>query len=236
MRAAGILGGSFILSSLFLAIAWTVGEYHQEPGTINMTGIAKQRVTSDTANLYFDFTREAPKNQARIAYAEMAADEQQVRQFLMKNKIEETDFRISPVTSEQQYSYGDNPPPEEVTLRQTVSIHSNDVEKLTSLASQLNPLLNVGLNIVSQRIDYLYSKLDDAQAAAISDAIANAQASAEKLKLSGDKHPGRVSDISVRISQLVPLNSSATPDYTTIDTTTVEKELRVVVDITFELK
>ncbi len=233
MIAAAILGGSLIIGSLVIGLAWQATE--DEEGTITVTGIAKQPVTSDTAQWYFDFSREVTKPQVRDAYVGMSQDEGKVRAFLKQSGIEDKDIQITPVSIEEIYQYEGNVSPEDTKLRQSVTVVSNDVEGITTLSSKIDQLLSTGVNVSSQRIDYLYSKLDEAQAEALSDAIENARSSAQKLDLPANQRLNDLQSMVVKSLQLLPKNSSTTPDYTTIDTTTIEKELRVVVEATYKL-
>jgi hypothetical protein len=232
MIAAGIIGGCLIIAGVFIGSPWRAPK--DSIPTLTVTGIAKESIVSDNVKWSFNITRDVAKRELAKGYSQIAKDEATVRSFLKEHGIEDAQVDILPVSVDQ--IYGSNGPIlDQVTLRQYVTVKSPDVQGIAALANQLDPLFTAGIVISSPQVEYLYSKLDEKQSEVLTKAMENATAIAENLSLKRGKRLGSVVSAVVKSVQLLPPGSSVTPDYATIDTTTVNKELRVIAEVTFRL-
>lgn len=229
---AALIGISLIVAGIFIGSPWRVPK--DDVPTLTITGIAKQAVVSDNAKWSFAITRDIAKTDLAKGYTQIAQDEKAVRSFLKERGITEAQIDILPVSADQ--IYGSNGPIlDQLTLRQSITIKSPDITNVAAVANGLDSLLASGIIISSPTLEYLYSKLDETQGEVVAQAIENASSVASNLSLKRGKKLGGVLSATVRSIQLLPPGSSTTPDYTTIDTSTINKELRVIVEVTFKL-
>jgi hypothetical protein len=207
----------------------------QLDNTLSVTGSAKQQIISDIAKWRSSFSRTVEVSKLNMGYSQMKSDENFVIAFLKDNGIDEKDMIISPVTMSQNYKY-DQYGPEEYTLRQTIEIQSQDVNKITQITKDTQSLIEKGVIFSSDSLEYYYSQLPELRVSLLSDAIKDAKARAQKIAESSDKSVGAIKSASMGVVQVLPVNSIEISDYGSYDTRTIEKEVMVTVKALFNLK
>lgn len=205
--------------------------------SLEVTGSARKQVTSDVVKWTTSFTRQASASQLKTGYAQLAGDLKQVQKFFHDNGIDEKSITISTVSLEQQY-YNNQAPDAELhyTLRQTVELQSNEVEKVTALAKNIQPLVDAGVLFTTGGLEYYYSKLPEVRVELLGDAVKDAQERARIIAQSGGKRVGSLKAASVGVVQVLPVNSVSIEDYGAYDTSKIEKEIMVTVRTTFGLR
>jgi uncharacterized protein len=204
--------------------------------TLSVTGSAKEKVTADTAKWTTSFSRIVGASDIKSGYTQMAADEAVVSKFLKDAKIDDGAITISPVTMSEIYNNNNNNAPKQYTLNQTVQVQSSDVEGITALSKNINQIIDKGVIFSNQNPEYYYSKLPEARVNLLSDAIKDAQARAEKIAGSTGKKVGNLKSASMGVVQVLQENSTDSSDYGTYDTSTIDKEVMVVVKAEFVLQ
>jgi hypothetical protein len=228
-----ILGLSFIIGiSINAGLNYKA---KQLDNTLSVTGSAKQQITSDTVKWRSSFSRTVNPSELNTGYSQMRTDEELVLSFLKGNGIEEKDITISPVSMSQNYRYDQNAP-KEYDLSQTVEVQSNDINKVTQIAKNIQSLIQEGVIFSSDYLEYYYSKLPELRVSLLSDAIKDAKARARKIAESSDKSVGTIKSASMGVVQVLPVNSVEITDYGSYDTRTIEKEVMVTVKALFMLE
>lgn len=203
--------------------------------TLQVTGSAKQKVTSDTVKWNASFSRTVQEADLKAGYSRIAADQAAVEAFLAGNGIKQDAVDISQVYLSENYRY-DNFQPKEYMLRQVVRIQSSDVEKITELAKNTGALINQGLIFSTDSLEYYISNLPDLRVSLLGEAVKDAAARADSIAKSGGKRAGALRDAAVGSVQVLQVNSTDVSDYGTYDTSTIEKEVMVTVRATFNIK
>lgn len=204
--------------------------------TLTVTGSTRIRVESDIVKWVGEFGRTVPVDSLKIGYRDMSRDLKLVLEFYKKNGINEKDLIISPVFLEQLGLYGDRQTPREYILRQTITVQSNDIEKITELSKSFQELVNSGVAFRTQSLEYYYSKLPELRVNLLTEAMNDAKARAEKIAQSSGQKVGSLKSASMGVVQVLAPNSTEVSDYGTYDTSTIEKEVMVAVRATFLLK
>ena len=207
----------------------------QLDNTLSVTGSAKQQIASDTVKWRSSFSRTIATAELNAGYSQMKADEELVSSFLKGNGIDEKDIIISPVAMNQNFKYDSNAP-KEYDLRQTIEVQSNDVNKVTEIAKNLQSLIQEGVIFSSDSLEYYYSGLPEMRVSLLSDAIKDAKARAQKIAESSGKSVGNIKSASMGVVQVLPVNSVEITDYGSYDTRTIEKEVMVTVKALFFLE
>lgn len=228
-----IIGISLIISALIGS--FTFYTVRSSVDTLSVTGSVRQKVTSDIAIWTSSFSRTVPAEELKEGYSMMQNDEKLVVDFFAKNGFTEDDLTISPVFMEQLYMYDPNAPKEN-TLRQTVKIQSNDVDKITSMAKNTQELINKGVIFSIQSLEYYYSKLPELRIELIPDAINDAKLRAQKIAEGSGKEIVGIKSANLGVVQVLPVNSTEVSDWGTYDTTTIEKEVMIPVTVIFTIK
>jgi uncharacterized protein len=207
----------------------------QLDNTLSVTGSAKVSVTSDIVKWKSSFSRTVLVSGLEQGYSQMKKDENIVLAFLKAQGIIEENITISPVSMYENYKYNSDSPTEYV-LTQSVTVDSQDVEKITQIAKNTQDIINEGAIFFSNSLEYYYSKLPELRVSLLSDAIKDAKARADKIAESSGKKVGFIQSASMGVVQVLAPNSVEISDYGSYDTQTVEKEVMVTVKALFSLQ
>ena len=230
---AVIMGVCLIISAVIASYTFYLVRTPED--TLSVTGSVKEKVTSDLAKWTSNFSRTVPAEDLILGYDQMKADQDKVLEFFIDNGFEEGDVIISPVFMEQLYMYDPNAPKENV-LRQIVTIQASDVDKITYMAKNTQKLIDVGVIFSTQSLEYYYTKLPELRISLIPGAINDAKLRAQKIAEGSGKKIGAIKSANLGVVQVLPVNSTEVSDWGTYDTSTIEKEIMIPVNVTFTLK
>ena len=230
--ASLILGLSLIIGTA--VISQTIYSVKRLNDTLSVTGSTKQQVTSDQIKWRSSFSRNAVASNLQAGYAQMKTDEKAVAKFLKDGGIDASQITISPITMMENYKpgYGEK----EYTLTQNVVASSGEVDKITNLSKNVQPLVDKGVIFSTQAVEYYISKLPELRISLLSDAMKDAQARAAKIAESTGKKVGAVQSADMGVVQVLSVNSVEVSDYGSYDTSNIEKEVMVTVKATFRLE
>lgn len=231
MVAIGIVSASLIFSIFFYAARVV------NPGELSVTGSARIRVTSDTVKWTMQLSRFSDSTGLESAYRELEADRVTVLSVLADQGILSENVVATPVFTEQDYSYTyDLSAPRKYTIRQTLTVESNDIDQITRVAKNIQNLVSVGSVISTYSLEYLYSKLPELRVELLSDAVIDAKARAEKIAESSGSRVGSLRAASQGVVQVLAPNSVEVSDYGAYDTSSIEKEVMATVRASFGVK
>jgi hypothetical protein len=231
-----VLGASLVISSLIAASA--VRAVKRAGDEVSVTGSARQPITSD-----FIVWRCSVSTQSSTlpqAYQELARHSARVRAFLKDQGIADSAVIFRPTAT--------YPMPEFLErgretgriigyrLTQSFEIHSSDVEGVTRLSQASGQLINEGVPLVSQPLEYLYTKLADVRVQMLAEATKDARARAEALAKAAGSEVGPVRNIRMGVFQITPRYSTEVADYGINDVSSLEKAITAVVRVTFAVK
>lgn len=227
---AVILGVCFIIGIGVASYTF----YHVKvlENTMIVTGSAKERVVSDTVRWIAEFTRTVPMSDLKTGMKEMKEDEIKVVKFLKDQGIDEKDITVFPVEVEELGRYDPNAP-KVYRLTQKVIVNSNEVQKITDIAKNVQPLVDEGVNFYTASLEYYYSKLPELRIKLISRAVEDAKKRAEVIAQSTGRKIKFIKSASVGVVQVLAPNSVEISDYGAYDTNTIEKEVMLTVKVEF---
>ncbi len=227
---SSILGLSLIVGVIiFSAVFYNIKAVDN---ALSVTGSAKSKITSDVVKWTGNFSQTVPAESLKVGHQRMKSDQEKVIKFLKDNKIGESDFTISPVMMENYFQY--NPgAPKEYVLRQNLEVKSGEVEKLTSLAKNVQSLIDQGVVFSTLSVEYYYSRLAEARINLLSEAVKDAKIRADKIAESTGRSTGSIRSASMGVVQVLPVNSVEVSDYGAYDTSSIEKEIMVTVKAVF---
>ena len=242
-RKRGI-GGKLIIFGVILGICLIIAAgigsltfYMVRTGTdtLTVTGSVKQKVTSDLVKWTGTFQRNIPQENLKNGYAQMKADEVLVLKFFKDNGFDESVVRITPIFMEAPFQYDPNAPKEYI-LRQNVEVQSNEIQKITSMAKNTQILIDQGVIYSTNYLEYYYTKLPELRIALLKDAVSDAKMRAQKIAESTGLQVGSIKSANAGVVQVLQVNSTDISDYGAYDTSTIEKEVMVIVTAIFNLK
>mgnify|MGYP002066500538 CR=1 FL=1 len=231
---------SRLLVGLGIVLAALIGAYtfyqiRSFDNTLTVTGSASKQVISDHVKWVGVISRVSKITNLKDSYAQMAKDLILVQEFLTSKNITADQIVVSPVFMDQNY---DQPQGVErtYTLRQTIDINSSDVNRITEIAQNINPLIEKGVIYSTQSLEYTYTKLPEERVAMLSNAVKDAKARAAKLAESSGKTVGQLKSASSGVVQVMSANSLDVSDYGSYDTSKIEKNIMLTVKASFTLQ
>ena len=229
-----------LLLGVFMLLAVVVGAYtfyqvRSLDNTLTVTGSTTKQVTSDHVKWTGVISRIAKVSTLKQGYTDLAKDLIVVQDFLKSKNIPADQIVVSPVFMDQNY---DQPQGAErsYTLRQTIDINSSDVNGISEIAKNINPLIEKGVIFSTQSLEFTYTKLPDERVNMLSDAVKDAKARAMELAKSSGKSVGQLKSASSGVVQVMSANSTDVSDYGMYDTSKIEKNIMMTVKASFTLK
>lgn len=236
----------FLLPSAVLALGFMlaagIGSYtfylvRSLDNTISVTGSATEEVKADHAKWRIDITRNAVQSGTPAAYAAVGSDMAALKQYLSSQGIAEGDLLAGAVLSDQDYSYNSDPnAPKRYNVHQTLTVDSDDVDKIQALSQNISSLVTRGIFVSPQAPEYYVTKLADIRIQLLGKAIADAKARAGQLVKDSGSSVGKLKSAASGVVQVLAPNSTNVEDYGTYDTSTIDKQVMVTARATFLVK
>ena len=236
----GLLAGLFLAAGLcFASIVFTRTWTHlHESQVIDVTGSARKNVLSDLVVWRASF---AVEDEALLnAHAKLKADLEKVGAFLSANGVKE--FTLLPVQIREITARTKNDDEEAVTKRlgyrltQRIEIKSADLPTTARLGTESAALLAQGIALVSEGLEFIYTKASEAKIEMMAEATKDARARAEQIAGQGGRKIKELRTARMGVVQINPLYSSATSWEGNNDTSSLEKTITTTVSATFSLE
>jgi hypothetical protein len=235
-----IFSGAFVLASVLLGNRLPDIRGGNE---ITVTGSAKKRIKSDLIVWRVQIRASAPR--LADAFAQINRDTTRVRAFLISKGVPETQLVVSAIDTHinrkgsTTYDDGEahqNGPILGYDLQQEISVRSMDIDKVSAISREVTQLINEGILIESKKPEYLYTKLADIKVAILADAARDAKARAEQIADNTGSRIGALRNARMGVLQITPPDSTEVTGYGINDTTSLEKDVTAVVNLTFALR
>lgn len=240
--AASLLWPPFIIG-LALILSTAVGAFafykvRSFDDSLSVTGSAKKEIVSDTVRWNAMFSRNTTLSTLKNGYSQMAKDEKAVKDFLASKQIKEDAIVFSPVSMDEVWENNQNTPSpdKKYTLRESVTINSNDVALITNVSKDIQSLIEAGVIFQTGNLEYSYSKLAELRVSLLSDAIKDAKSRADQIATASGKSVGQLKSAGSGVVQVLPVNSVEVSDYGTYDTHDIKKDIMVTVKAAFTLR
>lgn len=222
-----------------------LSDFKQKKDVIKIKGYSKQQIISDVIVWSGSFDVEAVD--LKTGYNQLEKDKEKVKAYLINQGFSEEELIFSSISisekhSLNEYGYSTN----EVIgyyLAQTVTISSGEIDKVTEVSRNATELLNEGVQFESYAPEYHYTKLEDLKVSMLADATKDATKRAGLIAENAGSKLGDLANAKLSGIKVTPLYSI--PDdyydygygrYIDNDSVSLEKEVTVSVDCTFEIE
>ena len=227
------LGLAMIISSMI--VGWAYSNSKKGDEAITVTGSAKRRISSDLVVWNAGVSAQAPV--LADAYKQLADSVPQIKQYLLGKGIPENQMTVSSITTAQQHRR-DNEGNEtsEITgyaLSQQIEVRSSDVAKIGQIAREATELINQGILIESAAPRYYYTQIGDLKIEMLGEAAKDAKERAARIAQSTGNSIGAVRSAKMGVLQITAADSTDVSDYGVYDTSTIEKDMTAVVNVSF---
>jgi uncharacterized protein len=233
---------AFVFSIAIIISAWLFSHSwkntHHVNDVITVKGMAKKDFTSDLIIWEASFVRKSTTMQT--AYSSIKEDAEAVKKYLVGKGVAEKNITFSAINIQRQY---DEKRDKEGNLNrifsgyeltQTVSVESNEVEKVEVISREITELINMGIELYSQQPRYYNTRLAELKLEMLAEATKDAKARAEKISENAGNHLGRLRKADMGVFQITGKNSSE--DYSfggTFNTSSKEKTASITVNLEF---
>lgn len=240
-----VLGLGAIISALLLANAIKAIKSNDY---ISVTGSAEKMVKSDSAKWTFSLSRSASQTGYTAVSKSINDDMENVAKYLVNRGVKREAITVQPLTSivlcesQNQVMYGPDGTQRcagnfTYALSQKIIVESDDVTMVRDLSlNAANALSVLGIQIITQSVDYYYTKLADLRVELLGEAAKNAQERAGALAQSSGNKIGSLTQATQGVFQITQVNSTDVNDYGTYDTSTIDKKVTAVVRASFTVR
>jgi hypothetical protein len=204
---------------------------------ISVTGSAFEIVKSDSGSLEFEVNIKRPTKQA--AYQVLQEKNKIVKKYLEDKKI--TDIEIKHPFG--YYSYKIDPNTGNSTnivdaynMSQHVLIKANDVELIKEISTDISGLINEGVDINVFEPSYNYSKLPELKVQLLEKASIDAKNRANSMLKPTHNSAGKIQSVRMGVYQITPVESTNVSDEGINDTSSIDKKVTAVANLTFKIK
>jgi hypothetical protein len=205
---------------------------------ITVTGSAQKNIRSDYIVWKGAFSRRDVD--LKVAYQMLKEDLAKVKQYLESKGVLEKETVISQVETTTLYKKNekgyDTNDIQGYRLSQRIEIRSNDVDKVDRVSREATELIDQGIQFESQAPEYLYSKLDELKVEMLAKATENAKQRAENMAKSTGNRIGFMRSAKMGVFQITPLHSTEVSDWGVNDTSSLEKKVTAVVNVSFSIQ
>jgi len=207
----------------------------KQKGSVQVKGFATQEITSNLG--VFQALIQASNADLKLAYDQLAIHKGRVEEFLKKNKVESAIVSWGAVNIQEKNVVNENGHTlnqvYEYVLTQDFKFQTANVAQVQQLAAAISDLMKDGVRLTTYAPVYLYTDLENLKVEMIGNATENAKKRAKIISEKGKFKLGNVAQVRVGIFQITPLHSTDVSDYGVNDTTTIQKEIKCVVDIDY---
>lgn len=222
-----------ILSSVIFG--WFYSKTKKGDEAITVTGAAKKRIKSDLVTWSASVNYQAP--QLADAYRSLSENVPRVKQYLVSKGIPENQITVSSISTQtlkkQDANGAETSEISGYSLRQSVDVRSNDVDKIAQIAREATELINQGILIESNQPQYLFTGLGDLKIEMLGEAAKDAKTRAEKIAASTGNSIGAVRSARMGVMQITAADSTEVSDAGISDTSSIDKDVTAVVNVSF---
>ncbi len=224
-----------VIASIIGGLAFVKGK--QGDQTITVTGSARKRIKSDLVIWKAGVSYQAPV--LADAYRSLSENVPRVKAYLVGKGIPENEITISSISSQTLHVRDSNGQDtgqiSGYSLRQELEVRSHDVEKIAKIAREATELINQGILLESMAPEYHYTKLGEEKITMLAEAAKDAKARAVKVAESTESSIGSVRTARMGVLQITPADSNDVSDSGMNDTSSLDKDITAVVNLSFEI-
>ena len=225
-----------ILVGLALVVSTKMVASTIQKNEISVTGSAYEIVKSDKGTL--DFELEVKKSTLQDAYRTAQEQLKVIQEYLKEKKITKVEIKTPhsyPVYKNDSRGYSTNEV-EHYNYSQMVSIAAEDVELIKDISTDIASLINKGIVVNVSMPSYDYSKLPELKVSLLEKASTDARNRAESMLKPSHNKVGKISAVRMGVYQITPVDSTNVSDMGINDTSTIDKKVTAVANVTFKIK
>ncbi len=232
-NAGFALAVGLVLASVVFAWAYKTKPAGEQ--TITVTGSARKRIKSDL--IVWRASVSYQSAQLSEAYGSLKDRVPRVRAYLVSKGVAENEIVVSSISTKTLQAKDENG--EETSgingyvLTQTLEVRSHDVDKIAAISREVTELIDQGILLESQAPEYVYTKLGELKIEMLAEAAKDAKVRAQQIASSTGSSVGSVRSARMGVMQITAADSNEVSDYGVNDTSSLEKDITAVVNVSF---
>lgn len=230
-----VLAIGLVMSSA--TFGWFYSKTKKSDDAITVTGSARKRIKSDLVVWNAGVSTQAP--QLADAYKQIADHIPRIKKYLIDKGVPEGQITVSSISTTTLKRKTDSG--EETTeivgysLSQHVEVTSGDIDKIALIAREATELINQGILLESSAPSFYYTKIGDLKIEMLGEAARDAKTRADKIADSTGNSIGSIRSARMGVMQITAPNSTEVSDYGVNDTTSIDKDVTAVVNVSFAI-
>lgn len=204
--------------------------------TVEVTGSAKESVVADEARWIINLETKTGLTDQQAGFARLDSAVSKITEYLGTEGF--IDYETPAGISYPNFSYPQYSEPIQTghTVSRTVLVRSSDVEKLSNLANNVDPLVGIGYTVSTGALELTVSKLPEMRVRLLTEAIKDAEDRAKAIAQDSGREVEVLRNASSGVVQVLGEGAVEVSDYGAYDTQSLHKEVMVTVRATFSLK
>lgn len=228
-----------IFFSLSLIISTSIVSNTLSRSGIEVTGSAVAIVKSDSASWTLNLTTAAASK--KQAFDLLVKDKNTVMNYLKSKGFSDAEIQIQnanpyPIFKKAPDTGDDTSVVDHFEIAQMFQITSNNIQLIKDVSLDAENLLSKGVDVRSDPPAYFYTKLGDLKIQLLSEASNDAKKRAKAMLRSTRNRVGAIKSVKTGVFQITPPNSTEVSDYGMYDTSTIDKKVTAVTQVTFRIK
>ena len=233
---AVIMALGLIITGIIIGTTWR--KVSRSNVMITVTGSAQKEIRSDLAVWSGNFSNESAS--LTDAYQKVQESSSKVKNYLLSKGFPQEKIVFSSVNTSTLYRQtNEGAITNDVVgyrLTQSVSIESNDVDKIDQLSREATELIVQGVEFNSNPPEFYYTKLSDLKIEMIGLASMDAKMRADQIANSTGNEVGEVRSSRMGVIQINSKNSTEVSDYGINDVSSLEKTITAVVTVSYSIE
>jgi hypothetical protein len=222
-----------IISSMILGWAYTNNKKGDDE--ITVTGSARKRIKSDL--VVWSAGVSVQSAQVPEAYKEISEYIPRIKKYLIDKGVAENQITVSSISTTTLKKKDENgQETSEISgysMSQQVEVTSNDVDRIAQISREATELINQGILIESGSPKFYYTKLGDLKIEMLGEAAKDAKIRAVRIAESTDSGIGAIRSARMGVMQITAPESTEVSDYGVNDSSSMEKDVTAVVNMSF---
>lgn len=219
----------FLISSLFLQSIRSWNEVHN---LLSASGSAKARITANNAELVILISRLAPLDDLTNAYEYFECDSDRLTKALRENDFNIRHLEISPVTIEGKKEEEKGRGAINSRLTRTVTI-GGKADKITKISQTISSFNSAAATFSVKSLEYYSSNYTDLYEPLLEEAFQDAKVQASQKATSLGRHLGKLKKVVSGSERILPPDSSDIFYDGYYDTSSLEKDMVITVELLF---
>lgn len=231
--AAFVIGLSLIFCTV--VAGHVVMQTRASSKTIRVKGYAEKRISSDYGIWSAHLTARSP--QLPQAYEQVRRDTEKLAAWLVRQGVPTNCFTLSAVSIESQRKRDDKGHEtgeiETYTLQQSVTVRLPDVRLVDAVSKEVSTLIKDGVELSSGAPEYYFTGLEGLKIEMLGEATKDAGRRARTIVSNTGARLGTLRSAQQGVFQITPVYSTEVSGYGELDTSSIDKTIKAVVDAEF---